>query len=226
MKFIRLNLKSMTLNKLDSNVVLLKYLPLVGAMLFVLLASVAQAKPAGNWSVEYFTVVGNVCTNTHYSPMVPGSGGFGDPSKIEPLVFPGTNICVHITISGGQSNKQVLWKLEGIVSPITIGSTDSKGNFDGKFIVHIPNNIKFGKNSCMEPPERVDYGSSVKKPKMDSSNQIQPMWNTPDFDIDHMKICNSTPPSTSVPEFSFGLPLAFLGGLASILLVRKYLAKV
>jgi hypothetical protein len=201
---------------------MLKVIPLVALLLVLLFSSTAEAiQPSGNWSVNYFTVSNNQCTNTPYTPLVNGLGGFGDPSKMEPLVSPGTFLCVHIHITGGQAKKQVLWKLEGIISPMVIGSTDSKGSFDGKFVIHIPQNLNLGKTGCIEPPERVDYGSSVKKTNDYGSGLIQPMWSDDTFNIDHIKICRTLPPMPSVPEFPLGLPVVFLLVTISMVVLRK-----
>jgi hypothetical protein len=140
---------------------------------------------------------------------------------MEPLVSQGNFLYVHVHITGGQAKKQVLWKLEGIISPTVTGSTDLEGSFDGKFIIHIPQNLNLGKTGIIEPAERVDYGSSVKNTNEYGSGLIQPMWSDDTLNIDHIEICKILPPRPSVPEFPLGFPVIFLLVTISTIVLRK-----
>jgi hypothetical protein len=187
----------------------------IAIMIVSIKSSYALNPPAGTWVIQYFTVSGNSCTNTPYTPTAKDGGGFASNqhpnNNQDPIVRATNSVCIEISVSNGQTNSKVWWELGSILPPQQIGTTDQSGNMDVKFIVAIPTQSG---SQCFTSPQKVIYFNSGTPSNSDFNGNI----------IDHIWTGSSDcvmPPTQGAPEFPLGILSVLIPSLAAVLIVRK-----
>jgi hypothetical protein len=189
----------------------------VALLLFLLAVETVQvvsASISGSWTIKYFTVSGNSCTNIPYTPTAKDGGGFGNPSGIDPIVTAGQSICVNIVALGATPNTVVYWKLDSIINPMQVGTTDGSGNLNVQFVVTVPQSVSG--STCFTSPELIALGSN--SPQAFNGNIIDHFW---------VGSANCTiPPFPPIPEFPLGVFVVLIPSVALLILLRRTLGKI
>lgn len=195
-------------------------LVIVAVLALSIKGAYASSPPSGTWMIQYFTVSGGSCTNIPYTPTAKDGGGFAvnqpPNNNQDPIVRATQSVCIEISVTGGAHNSKVWWELGSILGPMNIGTTDSNGNMDVKFVITIPT---LSGSNCFTTPQKVIYFNNGTPGNSDFNGNI----------IDHIWTGSSDcsmPPTQGVPEFPLGI--VTLIGLSAVLVVlirRDFLGK-